>query len=158
LDGCGWGNRWDRVIGKPHRTQNRRVLGTQVIGKSSAGCPFTTEERSVPLKLKDRVSLTFRGRAARIKKSAVRRYPFMTVTLDLNPEVERRLVAQAHERGVSLYDYLQEIVTREARLTAASLSSTGVSNLSDVLLNSPFAGSNLNLERVQDYPRPTDLE
>ena len=30
----------------------------------------------------------------------------MTVTLDLNPEVEKRLIAQAHERGVSLSDYL----------------------------------------------------
>jgi hypothetical protein len=82
----------------------------------------------------------------------------MTVTLDLNPEVEKSLVAQAHERGVSLYDYLQEIVTREAALSAALPSSTKAGNLSDLLLNSPFAGANLNLERSQDYPRPTELE
>jgi hypothetical protein len=82
----------------------------------------------------------------------------MTVTLHLDSEVEKRLVAQAHERGVSLDDYLQEIVTREARLSAASPSSTKADNLSDLLLNSPFARANLNLERSQDYPRPTELE
>jgi Arc/MetJ-type ribon-helix-helix transcriptional regulator len=31
-------------------------------------------------------------------------------------------------------------------------------NLSDLLLNSPFAGANLNLERLQDYPRPINIE
>jgi hypothetical protein len=38
----------------------------------------------------------------------------MTVTLNLNPEVEKGLLARARARGVSLDDYLQEIVTREA--------------------------------------------
>ena len=40
----------------------------------------------------------------------------MNVTLSLNPEVEKGLLARAQERGVSLNDYLQEIVTREAGL------------------------------------------
>jgi hypothetical protein len=31
-------------------------------------------------------------------------------------------------------------------------------NLSDLLLNSPFSGANLNLERCQDYPRPVEIE
>ena len=30
-------------------------------------------------------------------------------------------------------------------------------NLSDLLLNSPFAGANLNLERSKDHPRSVDL-
>ena len=38
----------------------------------------------------------------------------MNVTLSLNPEVEERLNARAHERGVSLHAYLQEVVAREA--------------------------------------------
>lgn len=38
----------------------------------------------------------------------------MTVTLDLSPEVERGLLAQAEARGLSLSEYLQEIATREA--------------------------------------------
>ena len=81
----------------------------------------------------------------------------MTFTLSLSPEVEKRLAAQAQERGVSLYDYLQEIVTREARLSGV-LPSAQESNLSDLLLKSPFAGANLNLERCQDFPRQTELE
>lgn len=38
----------------------------------------------------------------------------MTVTLDLNPEVEKGLLSRAHARGVSLDDYLQELVAKEA--------------------------------------------
>ncbi len=82
----------------------------------------------------------------------------MTVTLNLNSEVEKGLTARARERGVSLDDYLQEIVAREAGVPASSPSSTKAKNLSDLLLNSPFAGASLNLERSPDYPRPTELE
>ncbi len=82
----------------------------------------------------------------------------MTVKLDLSIEVEKSLSAQAQERGISLSDYLQEIVNREARLSIPSPSATKSDNLSDLLLNSPFAGANLNLERSQDYPRPAELE
>jgi hypothetical protein len=38
----------------------------------------------------------------------------MTVTLNLNPEVEKCLMARAHARGVSLNEYLQELVAKEA--------------------------------------------
>ncbi|HWZ43704.1 MAG TPA: hypothetical protein VNW97_09505 [Candidatus Saccharimonadales bacterium] len=82
----------------------------------------------------------------------------MTVTLDLDPETEKRLVAQAHERGVSLCDYLQEIVRKGVHLYDGPLLSMKAGNLSDLLLNSPFAEANLNLERFQDYPRPAELE
>jgi hypothetical protein len=83
------------------------------------------------------------------------RRPEMTVNLDLSPELEKRLLAQALERGVSLSDYLQEIITREVRPSTSSSLSTSAGNLSDLLLNSPFAGADLNLERFRDYPRPT---
>jgi hypothetical protein len=39
----------------------------------------------------------------------------MTLTLDLQPEVERGLLAQAQAKGVSLTDYAQEILAREAK-------------------------------------------
>ena len=38
----------------------------------------------------------------------------MAVTLNLQPEIERGLLAQAAARGLSLADYLQEIVVRQA--------------------------------------------
>ena len=38
----------------------------------------------------------------------------MTITLNLQPEIEKGLLAQAAARGLSLADYLQEIVVRQA--------------------------------------------
>ncbi len=84
----------------------------------------------------------------------------MNVTLSLNPEVQKGLMERAHARGVSLADYLQELVAREACVLAAAEPSPihkRFNNLSDLLLNSPFAGANLDLERSKDYPRPVDL-
>jgi hypothetical protein len=84
----------------------------------------------------------------------------MTVTLNLDPEVEKGLMARAHARGVSLDDYIQELVAKEASLPVAVEPPPihkRFDNLSDLLLNSPLAGANLNLERSKDYPRPVDL-
>jgi hypothetical protein len=49
----------------------------------------------------------------------------MSVTLNLNPEVEKGLMTLAKERGVSLSDYLQEIAAREAARLPAKERSTG---------------------------------
>lgn len=84
----------------------------------------------------------------------------MTVTLSLNPDIEKGLLARAQALGLSLNDYLQVIVAREAGLpdaTAPQPVHHRFNNLSDLLLSSPFAGSDLNLERPKDYPRPIDL-
>ena len=85
----------------------------------------------------------------------------MNVTLSLNPEVEKGLMARAQARGISLDDYLQELVAKEAGLPVAAEPrpiDKRFDNLSDLLLNSPLAGANLDLERSKDYPRPVDLE
>jgi len=37
------------------------------------------------------------------------------MTINLQPEIERGLLAQAHAQGVSLAEYVQQIVVREAR-------------------------------------------
>jgi hypothetical protein len=83
------------------------------------------------------------------------------VTLSLNPDVEKGLLARAHAPGVSLEVYLQEIATREAGLPQAAAQLRAgqkqFDNLSDLLLNSPFAGADLDLERSKDYPRQIDL-
>jgi hypothetical protein len=85
----------------------------------------------------------------------------VTVTLSLNPEIEKGLIARARERGVSLDDYLQELLSREAGVTASDTRQSvhaRFKNLSDLLLNSPFAeAADLDLERIKDYPRPVDL-
>jgi len=41
----------------------------------------------------------------------------MTITIDLRPEIESGLLAQAKARGVSLTDYVKEIVVREAHVS-----------------------------------------
>jgi hypothetical protein len=82
----------------------------------------------------------------------------MNVTLSLNAEAERNLTARAHAQGVSLDEYLQELVAREAGLSGdAKQTLKQFDNLSDLLLNSPFAGANLDLGRPMDHPRPVDL-
>lgn len=84
----------------------------------------------------------------------------MTVTLTLDPEVKKNLVARAHARGLSLDEYLQELVARDAGLPELGEPRPvrrRFNNLSDLLLNSPFAGANLDLERSKDYPRSVDL-
>ena len=84
----------------------------------------------------------------------------MNVTLSLTPETARGLMAHAHARGVSLDDYLQELVAKEAELPVAAGPRPiheRFDNLSDLLLNSPFAGADLDLERSKDCPRPVDL-
>jgi hypothetical protein len=43
----------------------------------------------------------------------------MTLTIDLQPEIERGLLAQAQAKGVSLTDYAQEILAREAHVSEA---------------------------------------
>ncbi len=84
----------------------------------------------------------------------------MTVTLNLNPEVEKGLRVRADARGVLLDDYIQELVAKEAGLPVGEEPRPihkRFDNLSDFLLGSPFAGANLDLERPKDYPRPVDL-
>ena len=80
----------------------------------------------------------------------------MTVILNLNPEMEKGLMARAQARGISLDDYIRELVAREAGVPAAPEpppAGKRFDNLSDFLLNSPFAGANLDLERSKDFPR-----
>ena len=42
----------------------------------------------------------------------------MPLTLDLQPEIERSLLAQAQAKGVSLTAYAQEALAREAKIAA----------------------------------------
>ena len=52
----------------------------------------------------------------------------MTVTLDLCPEVEAQLVAQANAKGLSLPDYLKRIVELQAGARAALISVPAISH------------------------------
>jgi len=49
----------------------------------------------------------------------------MIITLDLQPEIERGILAQAQAKGVSLTEYVQQIVVREAKPVESSSGRTG---------------------------------
>jgi hypothetical protein len=52
----------------------------------------------------------------------------MTVTLELRPEVEAQLLAQANAKGLSLPDYLKNVVEQQAGSRAALTSVEAMSH------------------------------
>lgn len=52
----------------------------------------------------------------------------MTVTLELRPEIEAQLLAQANARGLSLQDYLKSVVELQAGARAALTSIEAMSH------------------------------
>jgi post-segregation antitoxin (ccd killing protein) len=88
----------------------------------------------------------------------------MTITIDLQPDVESGLLAQAQAKGVSLTDYVQEIVAREAR--AGEAEATAAERRSGQTLIDAFADirglfTDEEIDRMfarnQSPARPVDL-
>ena len=80
------------------------------------------------------------------------------MTVNITPEDERLI----HEKlRTGAFSSVEEVIHR----ALVSLPTPEPSlqpmrplrNLVDVLSGPPFAGSELNLERIRDYPRPLDL-
>ena len=81
----------------------------------------------------------------------------MTITLDLPPEIEQGLLSQARERGVSLKDYVQEIVAREAHVSQLSRAGTLARNLVEVCAMVRGLADDLDISRNPSAGRPVDL-
>ena len=84
----------------------------------------------------------------------------MTITLDFQPDIEQGLLAQAQARGVSIADYVKEIVAREVHIPEAPIegvSAPEARNLVELFANSPFKGMNMEFERDRDYGREIEL-
>jgi len=82
------------------------------------------------------------------------------MTVELKPETERLVQEELRSGHVQTVDEL--IVhgvhaLREKSKVAPVPPRKPRKNLADFLLESPFAGSELDLERQQDYGRPIDL-
>ncbi len=80
--------------------------------------------------------------------------------ITLSPEQEQ-LLAEVVKAGAACST--EDAVDKAVRALHLSATKTlplheQVDNLSELLLNSPFAGANLNLERSEDYPRRVELE
>jgi hypothetical protein len=85
----------------------------------------------------------------------------LTITLNLQPEIEKGLLAQAEAKGVSLTDYVQEIVTREVHVSESAPASEA-KNLFDLF--APVRGLLTDEEvdtlfaRNRSFSRPVDFE
>ncbi|HEY6467380.1 MAG TPA: hypothetical protein VIY69_15380 [Candidatus Acidoferrales bacterium] len=82
----------------------------------------------------------------------------MTVVLNLSPDIEKELKARANERGMSLDEYIQEVVIKDAKGSTERPSPAQPQNLHELLVNSPLYGAELDLERIREYPRKVDIE
>ena len=78
----------------------------------------------------------------------------------VSPEEEAAFKAKAAQEGLSVGDWLRKIGREQTALSYSEASSARPlpRTLPELLLNSPFAGADLNLERVKDYPRSIGLE
>jgi len=74
--------------------------------------------------------------------------------LELKPEIEAGLLAQAHARGLSLDAYLDEVLTSAA---AVKRHPTSRKSLAQLFAESPLKGLNLTFERDKDQGRPIKL-
>ena len=79
----------------------------------------------------------------------------MTITLEIQPEIERGLLARAAARGISMAAFVEEIVAREAHV--GSVAEAEPKNLVELFANSPFKGLNMEFERDRDYGREIAL-
>ena len=81
----------------------------------------------------------------------------MNLTIALPDEEVQSLKAKATARGVSAEQYALEVLEQHLAADAQRTAPRRFDNLSDLLLNSPFAGANLILDRPTDQPRTIDL-
>jgi hypothetical protein len=83
------------------------------------------------------------------------------VTVELKPETERLVLEEIRNGHVQSIDELIVFGVHALREKATSqaevVSPRPRKTIYDLLTQPPFAGSELNLERHQDYPRPVDL-
>jgi hypothetical protein len=77
----------------------------------------------------------------------------VTVKLELKPEVEAALMAQAHARGLSLEAYLDQVLLD----VTSSKWPAGRKSLAQLFAESPLKGLNLNFDRDPDSGRPVKL-
>jgi hypothetical protein len=76
------------------------------------------------------------------------------------PEVEALLLKSLRSSGLSnpedvIFQALREF---DAKPQLQSPGESKFDNLADLLLNSPFAGTELDLGRIRDYPRAVEVE
>jgi hypothetical protein len=77
----------------------------------------------------------------------------VTVKLELKPEIEAALLAQAHACGVSLEAYLDQVL----RNATTAKRPAGRKSLAQLFAESPLKGLDLSFDRNPDVGRPVKL-
>jgi hypothetical protein len=77
----------------------------------------------------------------------------VTVKLELKPEIEAALMAQAHARGLSLEAYLDQVL----QAATSSRRPAATKSLAQLFAESPLKGLSLNFDRDPDMGRPAKL-
>ena len=78
----------------------------------------------------------------------------MTITIEIKPEVEAELAAQAAARGMDVPAYAATLLEQAAQPGEPPKRKQ---TLSEFFMESPLAGSGINLERDKDTGRDVDL-
>ena len=78
----------------------------------------------------------------------------MTITIEIKPEVEAELAAQAASRGMDVKAYAASLLEQAAQPPTRQKRKQ---TLSEFLMNSPLAGSGINLDRDKDTGRDIEL-
>ena len=73
----------------------------------------------------------------------------MTIKLDLKPEVEAVLLAQAHARGLSLEAYLNQLLEN----ATSAKRPAGIKSLAQLFAESPLKGLALSFDRNPEAAR-----
>lgn len=86
----------------------------------------------------------------------------MTINLDLQPEIESGLLAQAAARGLSLAEFVKEIVVREAQVSPGPTVKRTGQDLIDACAKVRGLLSNEEIDtlfsRNPSFARPVDFE
>jgi len=78
----------------------------------------------------------------------------MTITIEVKPEVEAELTAQAAAKGMDVSAYAASLLEQAAQPPTQE---PRKQTLSEFLMNSPLRGSGINLERDKDTGRDIEL-
>jgi hypothetical protein len=83
----------------------------------------------------------------------------MSITLNLDPEIENGLIIQAQARGISLEGYIGEIVAREAKFASSGNVAASARDLVELFapLRGLFQDGELDFKRNPSACRPVDL-
>jgi len=77
----------------------------------------------------------------------------VTVKLELKPEIEAALLAQAHARGLTLEAYLDQVLQNATTAKRPA----GKKSLAQLFAESPLKGLDLSFDRNPDVGRPVKL-